>query len=101
MLQACASAVQWGQEQGCAVAVGHIGRMYHRPNEYVLGIDQQVARAVLDLRAPIIAPGPSTSVVLTAGLSMIAALGWGSRPAFTQTAGCRSRSTGFQRPWTY
>jgi hypothetical protein len=79
MLQSWSSAVQRGQEQCCAVAAGHIGRMYHRPNDCALGIDQQVARAALDLRAPIIAPGPPTSVVFTAGLSMIAVLSGGSR----------------------
>ena len=44
------------------------------------GVDRDVALAALDLLARVVAARPPFSVVLTLWVSMIAALGLGSRP---------------------
>ena len=50
------------------------------------GVDRDVALAALDLLSRVVAARPPFSVVLTLWVSMIAALGLGSRPFCSRSA---------------
>ena|SRR5260370_36962760 len=63
-----------------AIPVVDVGRMYQDFQDKALGIDQDMPFATFDFLATIIASKPPFSVVLTDWLSIMAALGWGSRP---------------------
>ncbi len=63
-----------------AIPVVDVGRMYQDFQDKALGIDQDMPFATFDLLATLIASKLPFSVVLTDWLSIMAALGWGSRP---------------------
>ena len=74
------------QQVACPVGVLDVGRVDDDPEQQPRGIDGDVALAAFDLLGRIVAPGSPFSVVFTLWVSMMAAVGLGSRPD-------RSRST--------
>ena len=78
---------QFAQHQFGSVAVLDTGSVDDDRHKQAKGVDHHMALAAGDLLTCIIAPGPPFSVVLTDWLSMIAALGVGSRPSDSRTLG--------------
>ena len=74
-----------------ARAVLHLGRRAADGPEYPYGIDEDMPLAAMNVLVRRVAVAPPFSVVLTAWLSMIPALGWRCRPVATRTSP-RSRS---------
>jgi hypothetical protein len=68
------------QEHGGAVAVADVGGGHPHPQQQPQGVHQQVAFAPVDLLGAVEAVPTPRSVILTLWLSMIPALGVGSRP---------------------
>jgi hypothetical protein len=68
-----------------ALMVLNTGLMDELVEDQPLRLDQQVPLAAFDLFAPVVAAPPPISLVLTDWLSMMAALGVGSRPCLTRT----------------
>ena len=73
------------QQELATASVLTTGFMHQHVQHQPIRIDQQMALAAFDLFAPIVAAGPPFCVVFTDWLSMMAALGVGSRPAWTRT----------------
>ena len=78
---------QSAQHQFGSVAVLDIRSVDNDRQKQAKRINYQMALAAGDLLARIIAPRPPFSVVLTDWLSMMAALGVGSRPSDSRTLG--------------
>jgi hypothetical protein len=74
------------QNQTRSVAVLDIGRVDDGDKDQPENIYEQMAFAAIDLLARIVAVRAPLSVVLTDWLSMMAALGWRSRPAASRTS---------------
>jgi len=74
-----------GEQQGGAIVILHSGGMDVDREQQADCVDQDVARAAVDPLPGVIAPDPHCSVVFTDGLSRIAPLGCGSRPARLRT----------------
>ena len=74
------------RKQGlAAVSVLNVGFMHQHMQDQPIRIDQEMALAPFDLLPAVVAARPPFCVVFTDWLSMIAALGVGSRPALTRT----------------
>src|SRR3954452_7476722 len=77
-----------GHQQHASIAVLDVGRMHDGVQQQTLRVYQDVALLALDLLARIIPvpvdAGPPFSALLTLWLSMIAAVGLASRPAFSR-----------------
>ena len=78
---------QFAQHQFGSVAVLDVRSVDDNRQKQAKRINYQMALAARDLLARIIAPRPPFSVVLTDWLSMMAALGVGSRPSDSRTLG--------------
>src|SRR5207249_9062221 len=72
------------------VMVLNTGLMYQLVQDQAVGIYQDMALAAFDLLAAIVAAPPPFWLVFTDWLSIIAALGVGSRPCFTRTCSRRA-----------
>src|SRR2546423_12992489 len=84
-------AVSKRQEQiFAAVMVLNIGLVHELVHDQPIRVDQEMPLAAFDLFAPVVAAPPPFWLVLTDWLSMMAALGVGSRPCFTRTASRRA-----------
>ena len=83
-------AEQGGHHPDTAVAVLHVGPVHQGVHQQTLGVDEDVALLAFDLLARIVAGRidrrPPFSAPLTLWLSMIAAVGLASRPAFSRHA---------------
>ena len=83
-------AEQGGHEQDATIAVLNVRGMDEGVEQQALGVDQDMTLLAPDLLAAIIArrvnAAPPFSALLTLWLSMIAALGLGSRPANSRHA---------------
>ena len=88
VLEAWSLAVEWSQEERGAIAVGTIRGRHDGAHDPALGIDQPRTLAPLDVLPPSEPRGPPSLIGLTDWLSMMAALGWGSRPPWRRTAVC-------------
>src|SRR3990172_8251785 len=88
-LEAVETLLELGQHQLRPVPILNISRVHHYRQQQPQGIHHQMAFASGHFLARVVAPKPPFSVVLTVWLSMIAALGVGSRSASSRT---RSRS---------
>jgi hypothetical protein len=69
-----------------SVPVSDAGRMDDKLEQESLRINDQVPFPTIEAFASVVATGPPFSVVLTDWLSMIAPLGWRSRPARSRTS---------------
>ena len=74
-----------------SIPVGDVGSMDDKFEDESQGIDDQMAFAAIEAFPSVVAAGPPFSVVLTDWLSMIAPLGWRSRPARSLTSS--------RKPW--
>jgi hypothetical protein len=77
---------QWLEHELGTVAILDISGMHLHPVDQSEGIDDNMALAPLHLLASIVTPDPPFSAVLTDWLSMLPALGCGSRPSACRTA---------------
>ena len=75
-----------GQNQLGPVAILDVGRMDHDRQDQTEGIDDDMSFAARDFLARIVSPRPPFSTVLTDWLSMMAAEGVGSLPAWMRTS---------------
>lgn len=70
--------------------IRNVGGMDQHVAEEALSIDQDVACAPIHLLRPVVAAALPFSVVFTLWLSMMPALGVGSRPARPRTPSCKA-----------
>jgi hypothetical protein len=67
-----------------------VGSVDHHRQQQSQGIHHNMALTARHLLASVVAARPPFSVVFTDWLSMIAALGVGSRPSISRTLGCKA-----------
>jgi hypothetical protein len=81
-------AEQRTHQQHATIAVLHVGGVDDGLHQQALGVDQDVPLLAFDLLARVVArgvdAGPPFSALLTLWLSMIAAVGLASRPAWSR-----------------
>ncbi len=92
------SSTKLGQHKLCSVTVLDVCSVNHYRHKQSYSVNYDVALAPADLLACIITPRPPFSVVFTDWLSMIAALGVGSRPSICRTFGRNDSSIRSQVP---
>jgi hypothetical protein len=79
------AALEWLQEQFAALLILDVGFMHEQMQDHPSGIDEQVPLAPFHAFATVKAARPPFWLVFTDWLSIIAALGVGSRPVLTRT----------------
>src|SRR5260370_4475627 len=87
------------EELFAAVMILNVGLMHQHTHHQPGGIDEQMSLAPFHALAAIVAAPPPFWLVFTDWLSMMAALGVGSRPCFTRTASCRALCIPFHVPF--
>ena len=87
-----------GQHKLCSITVLDVCGVDHHCHQQTYGVNYDVALTPIDLLACIVATRPPFSVVFTDWLSMIAALGVGSRPSICLTLGRNASSIRSQVP---
>ena len=97
-LEARKATQELAEHQLGAIPILNIGGMDHHGQEQSQGIHYNVAFASTNLLARVVTPRPPFSVVFTDWLSIMAALGVGSRPSISRTLGRRVSWTRSQVP---